>query len=162
MTQESISLDIAYHFDSESDDSPRFHAAAEWICRHFKLTQFHCSIAIVDDPTIHQLNVEHLQHDWPTDVISFVFSDATQEPLGCIEGEIIASAEMAARLGIQANWSSEDELLLYVVHGMLHLAGLDDQTEEQRLAMRELEQKCLLDLGVAAENHVSRSDDISY
>src|SRR5690242_11162048 len=44
------------------------------------------SIALVDDPTIHRINREHLEHDWPTDVISFVLSEP-DEP--CLVGELV-------------------------------------------------------------------------
>jgi probable rRNA maturation factor len=154
-----IDLEIEYHVPSATKDDARFHQAAEWIADRFKLKSLTASISIVDDPTIHRLNREHLDHDWPTDVISFVFDNDN----GNIDGEIIASIDTAARLAQQAAWPTADELLLYIIHGLLHLAGLDDITPEARHQMRQAEQDCLLGLSVPmAHNHLDRWDSISY
>ena len=144
---------------SPTDDSDRFHQAAEWIVNRFKLTSLTASISIVDDSTIHRLNREHLDHDWPTDVISFAF-DCEE---GRIDGEIIASIDTAARLAQQAAWHTADELLLYIIHGLLHLAGLDDISDEDRQLMRQAEKDCLIALAVpAAQKYLDRWDSISY
>ena len=102
------------------------------------------SIAIVDDPTIHQLNVEFLQHDYATDVLSFVL----EEKGDWLEGEIIASADTAVTNAADYSWPAEHELLLYVIHGALHLVGYRDKTEEDAAAMRTAEAKYLRLAGV--------------
>jgi len=158
-TPNMIDLEIEYHVPSPTDDSARFHQAAEWISNRFKLKSLTASISIVDDPTIHRLNREHLDHDWPTDVISFVFDNEDDE----IDGEIIASIDTAARLAQQAAWTTDDELLLYIVHGLLHFAGLDDINPKDRDEMRQAEQDCLLALAIpTAQNYLARWDSISY
>lgn len=168
MNSAEIDLDIVYHVDLSArcaivDDRLRFEQAAAWVAERFQLSQLKASVSIVDDPTIHQLNLQHLDHDWPTDVISFVFEQVDRADGICIDGEIIASADTAERLALQAGWRLEDELLLYCIHGLLHLAGLDDLEEEQRQQMRAAEQECLIALGVAgAEQHLLRWDDVSY
>jgi rRNA maturation RNase YbeY len=159
MKQENVVLEIEYHVSSLGDDSSRFHAAAVWLVQRFDLRSLDVSISIVDDPTIHRLNREHLDHDWPTDVISFVFEDQDKK----IEGEIIASADTAARLSPAAGWTQDDELLLYVIHGLLHLAGMDDINPEDRHQMRLVERECLLALNVpSAEHHLARWENVSY
>src|SRR5215475_2240709 len=55
------------------------------------LTRANISLAIVDNPTIHKLNRQFLEHDYATDVLSFVLDQDD----GYVEGEIIASVEMA-------------------------------------------------------------------
>lgn len=67
-----------------------------------------------------------------------------------IEGEIVASAEMAAERAAEAQWSAQAELTLYVIHGMLHICGYDDQTPEDRTIMRSREDEILLSLGLKA------------
>jgi len=90
-------------------------------------------VALVDDETIHALNREHLDHDWPTDVIAFDYGEdpAPDE----LRGEVVASAETAAREAAERGLCPRRELLLYVAHGTLHLLGWDDDTPDKRQRM---------------------------
>jgi probable rRNA maturation factor len=157
-----IDIDLAYHLEPAAyglvlRPDPRIEQASQWVAQHFAFQKFFVSVSIVDDATILQLNDELLGHAWPTDVISFVL-DQTQSSL---EGEVIASAETAARICNQAGWTADDELLLYLIHGMLHVAGLDDLEPDQQQQMRRMEQACLLAVGVAqAEQFLSRFDQV--
>ncbi|RIK77346.1 MAG: rRNA maturation RNase YbeY [Planctomycetota bacterium] len=103
------------------------------------------SVAIVDDRTIHRLNRQFLEHDYPTDVLSFPLVDAPPR----LEGEIIASLDTAVRYGEEVGWPAADELLLYVVHGALHLAGYRDKEPDDEARMRAAEWAVLAKLGVA-------------
>jgi len=164
MQPPNIELDLAYHFDLpafglRNTPDGRFEQAAQWIAEQFELRRLYCSLAIVDDPTMRELNAERLGHDWSTDVISFEI-DATDDE---VEGEVIASAETALRTCTAAGWSAGDELLLYVVHGLLHVVGLDDIDEQARQQMRAMEQACLLAVGVEqASQHLARWDAIAH
>ena len=60
-----------------------------------------------------------------------------------LEGELIVSTETALREAATHGWSPHDEVLLYVVHGLLHLCGYDDLTDEARPAMRVREREVL-------------------
>ncbi|MDB5387026.1 MAG: ybeY [Planctomycetaceae bacterium] len=114
------------------------------------------SVAVVDNPTIWRLNRRHLQHDYPTDVLSFLLDcqpeNATAEesdqkiPRGVgktISGEVIVSAEMACDMAAQYHWNGQDELCLYLVHGLLHLCGYDDLSAEEQTVMRLRERAIL-------------------
>lgn len=103
------------------------------------------SVAVVDDEEIRRLNVEFLGHDYATDVLSFLL-EADAERL---EGEIVVSFDTAVRYASEANWSTDEELLLYVIHGSLHLAGYDDVAPEDGVAMRTAELAALAAIGVA-------------
>lgn len=119
------------------------------------------SIAIVDNKTIHDLNVRYLQHDYPTDVLSFLLEeefDAASLPIpksaprGCgkrIEGEIILSSEMAKQMATKYRWRPLDELTLYAVHGLLHLCGYDDTTPKKQASMQQREREVLADWGLS-------------
>ena len=102
------------------------------------------SIAIVADATIHDLNRRFLQHEYPTDVLSFVL----EQNEGSLDGEIIVSADYALRSAHEYRWSADDELLLYVLHGTLHLVGHDDQDDDSRALMRDRERHYLSQLHV--------------
>ena len=104
------------------------------------------SIAIVDDEFIHEINRRHLDHDRPTDVISFVLSDPDDDRLS---GELVVSAQTAARMADRDDVEPWTELVLYVVHGLLHLCGHDDATEADAASMRRREAECLAELGLA-------------
>ncbi|MFO0892259.1 MAG: rRNA maturation RNase YbeY [Isosphaeraceae bacterium] len=98
------------------------------------------SMALVDDETIRRINKHHLDHDWPTDVISFPLS----EPGATVfAGELLVSAEMAKATAAEIGADPLAELALYVVHGLLHLCGYDDRSEEERELMRRREDEVL-------------------
>jgi len=96
------------------------------------------SVAIVDDDAIAAINQQFLNHAGPTDVISFDLGDGLSE--------IIVSAERAVIVARQLRRPPAAELALYLVHGLLHLAGLDDRTRTQRRAMRAAERRVLRQL----------------
>jgi len=121
------------------------------------------SVAIVDDATIHKINREHLEHDEPTDVISFLYSEPPESdasavgakrpgiPRGrerLIDGELIVSAETAVREASRRDWDPRSELLLYLAHGLLHLCGYDDLSSVERRVMRARERDALDALGI--------------
>ena len=111
------------------------------------------SLAIVDDPTIHTLNREHLQHDYATDVLSFVLDRSDTS----IDGEVIVSCDTASNNAPEYEWTPQDELLLYFIHGCLHLVGYDDHNDKDRAAMRAGEAKYLALAGVdPPEAHAQR------
>lgn len=69
--------------------------------------------------------------------------DQRSEFKGRLEGELIVSTETAVREAASHGWTSQNEVLLYVVHGMLHLCGYDDLTDEARPLMRQREREVL-------------------
>ena len=103
------------------------------------------TVVLVDDATIHDLNRRFLDHDEPTDVITFPLSEPGDPELS---GELVVSAEMAVATAGESGADPLHELALYVVHGLLHLCGLDDQTPEDADAMRAGEGEALASLGL--------------
>lgn len=102
------------------------------------------SIAVVDDPTIHALNVKFLEHDYPTDVLSF----ALEQRDHYLDGEVIVSADTASANAADYGWPAKHELLLYVIHGTLHLVGYRDKSDSETAAMRAAEAKYLAAAGI--------------
>jgi len=100
------------------------------------------SVAIIDNPTMHELNRAHLNHDYETDVLSFVLEETPRE------GEVIVSADYALGQAPLHGWSAVEELLLYVIHGTLHVAGYDDTTPAAAREMHAREQYYLAQLGI--------------
>ncbi len=108
------------------------------------VTTAEVSVAVVDDARIHMLNRLHLSHDYPTDVLSFVY----QASENTVDGELVVSAETARRAGAEHGMAADDELLLHIVHGTLHLIGCDDRTVDAREAMRAHERAVMQQLGI--------------
>jgi probable rRNA maturation factor len=103
------------------------------------------SLAFVDNPTIHQLNKRYLQHDEPTDVLSFPLSEANSRKLA---GELVIGAEVAKEQAEERGHAVQAELALYVIHGLLHLCGYDDKSDKGAAEMRRRERHYLQQLGL--------------
>ena len=103
------------------------------------------SLAFVDDATIHRLNMRYLQHDEPTDVLSFPLSEPNSSRLS---GELVIGAEVALAQATARGHDVQAELALYVIHGLLHLCGHDDHEDADADAMRERERRYLGQLGL--------------
>lgn len=135
----SIAIDIADQQANVPLDRLRLRRAVRTILKGASIREARISLAFVDDPTIARLNQQYLDHEGPTDVLSFVLEQGE----GRIEGEVVASAETASREASRFGWTPHDELLLYVIHGTLHLVGYDDRTAGQRSRMRAQEREVL-------------------
>src|SRR5262245_7148671 len=127
-------------------DRLRLKKAARLVLQEAGTRSAEISIAVVTDERMHELNRQYLQHDYPTDVLTFVL-DHDQEAKS-LDGEIIVSADYAAREAARYGWTTDDELLLYVIHGCLHLVGLDDTTPAGKEGMRAAEAKYLAAFGL--------------
>ena len=108
------------------------------------ITDAEISLAFVDNPTIHRLNLWYLNHDEPTDVLSFPL----EETSGHLVGELVIGAEIAVRQAQSLGHDIQAELALYLIHGLLHLCGYDDQTSDAAAKMRQRERYYLGQLGL--------------
>lgn len=138
-----IQIELANHQSGYAVDTDRLIVATRSILEGEGIQAANISLAVVDDAKIHHLNRQYLDHDYPTDVLSFVLDNETS-----LIGEVIVSAETADRDCHQYGWSGDDELLLYVIHGVLHLVGYDDKQHDSERLMRERERYYLDSMGV--------------
>ena len=95
-----------------------------------------------DDDYLHKLNVEFLDHDTLTDIISFDYSIGK-----LIQGDIFISVERVMDNAQDFDVPFEDELNRVIIHGVLHYCGYKDKTEEEAKEMREKENHYLSRLG---------------
>jgi probable rRNA maturation factor len=112
-------------------DRRRIRRTLRAIFKDHGIGQAEISLAVVDDPTIARLHGEFLQDGTPTDVLSFLLASGD----GLIEGEVIVSADTAAASAPRYRLAAADELLLYIIHGTLHLLGYDDTAPKPRAVM---------------------------
>ena len=132
-----ITVSITNRQKKLSLDRRRMRRVVQKILRDAEIVEARISIAVVDNPTIAKLHDEFLNDPEPTDVLSFVL-ERSQDGL---EGEVIVSAETALASAPCYGCTAEDELLLYVIHGTLHLVGYDDTTPRKRSVMRKRERE---------------------
>jgi probable rRNA maturation factor len=144
MVTRVITVDVANTQTALAVDPRRLRDAVRMILQDAGIVQAQISVAVVDDRTISQLHQNYLHDSDPTDVLSFVLESAE----GFLEGEVIVSAETAAAMAPRFGWPAADELLLYVIHGTLHLIGYDDTAAEQAAQMRAREQTYLARFGL--------------
>ncbi|MCP4364672.1 MAG: rRNA maturation RNase YbeY [Planctomycetes bacterium] len=101
------------------------------------------SIAFVDKEEITRLNEKFLGHKGPTDVLSFPMDTNG----GRLSGEVVVCPPVAVEFAAESKTDVEGEIMLYVVHGVLHLLGYTDSNEKSAKKMHRLEKEILAGLG---------------
>ncbi|HWE97119.1 MAG TPA: rRNA maturation RNase YbeY [Tepidisphaeraceae bacterium] len=104
------------------------------------------SLALVGDAHMSKLHQQFMNIAGPTDVLTFPleFDDRGRE----IAGEVVICVDEAARQAKRRGTPVERELLLYALHGMLHLSGFDDRTDPDFRRMHRTEDQILVRLGL--------------
>lgn len=97
-------------------------------------------IAVVDEEEIRRLNRRHLGHEWTTDVLSF---DMTDSPGRGLSVQIVICGPQAVRQGPHHGNTPANELMIYVIHGLLHQMGYEDSTIRGAAKMHAREDELL-------------------
>ncbi len=116
-------------------------ALSNWISKCIEergFTEGEINYIFCDDEYLLKLNVEFLEHDTFTDIISF---DYTLGKL--ISGDIFISIERVRENALEFSQTFENELSRVMIHGVLHYLGLKDKSDVDKIAMRAEEDKCL-------------------
>ena len=98
-----------------------------------ELYYFFCS-----DEALLDINQRRLGHDFYTDIVTFPLVEET-----LISSEFCLSLDRIAENSLNFGRPFESELLRVIIHGVLHLMGFDDHTDEERAMMRSKEEECL-------------------
>lgn len=112
-----------------------------WLLEVAKMHHHHVSIInyiFCSDDYLLNINKTYLNHDYYTDILTFDQSDNDE-----IEADIFISIDRVRENAEAFHHIYEKELNRVMVHGLLHLLGYNDQTEEEKQAMRETEEACL-------------------
>ena len=94
-----------------------------------------------NDEKILEINRQYLDHDFYTDIISFDYSEGD-----IISGDIFISLDTVRTNSQKYNTDYQEELHRVIIHGVLHLCGLDDELDEDAISMREAENSALKQL----------------
>jgi len=105
-------------------------------------------IKAVDEPTIAQLNEKWMEKEGPTDVLAFPMDElrpglVNEDPEEGVLGDLVLCPEVAARQAVTAGHSTEAEIQLLTVHGILHLLGYDHGEPEEHKVMFGLQAELL-------------------
>ncbi len=114
--------------------------------RMIKSNLLDLSVALVGDERMRQLHNVYLGIDSPTDVLTF---ELDRDSRGRVQtGEVVVCVPEARRQAKLRGTEAKNEVLLYALHGMLHLCGYDDKTGGSFKRMHAAEDRILTKLGV--------------
>ena len=135
----SLQIEIANQYPQLKSPEARTNGIIHSIQNsNFKLHEGILSIVFVDESTICKIHEQFLGDPSSTDVITFP-KDSSQN----FAGEIVISVDQAKKNAREFETSLNDELTLYLIHGCLHLFGLNDKTEAERYDMRKAESELI-------------------
>jgi probable rRNA maturation factor len=106
------------------------------------------SIVLTDNARLHELNLNYLGVDAPTDVLSFPAAETDPETGGRYLGDILISIPRAQAQADAAGHPLESEVQLLVVHGVLHLLGHDHGEPDEKESMWKAQAEILQSLGL--------------
>jgi rRNA maturation RNase YbeY len=92
------------------------------------------NIIICSDDYLYEMNINYLKHDTFTDIITFDYSEENS-----VSGDLFISIERVRENAKKFSGRVENELHRVIIHGILHLCGYDDKTDEEKGKMRQKE-----------------------
>jgi len=125
-------------------DLEQLQSTVRYVLTQFSLRKAVLSLVIVDDPAISELKKRFYGKSMVTDVLSFDLRDDTDSELDC---EVIVNGQRALEAAKDRSIDALAELNLYVIHGLLHQLGYNDQTPRQSRRMHKKEDQLLEELG---------------
>jgi probable rRNA maturation factor len=102
-------------------------------------------VTLINDVDMAEKNVEFMQHEGPTDVLSFPIVDFDHERGSFHLGDVLISFDTAKREAAERGISVAEEITRYCVHGFLHCLGYDDSTPAKRRSMFAVQEKAVLE-----------------
>jgi probable rRNA maturation factor len=117
----------------------------EWaaqVLELLKITEAELSVVVVDNAQIQELNKTYLEHDRPTNVISFPQQEGDGPADNNHLGDVVISIERASEEAAEAGMRLDERMLQLLIHGICHLLGYDHErgTDEQASQMEEVEE----------------------
>lgn len=141
-------ITLMYQNIEEKSWENNFLTFVDSVLKELTIDKWEFSITLCDDSYIHTINREYRDKDKPTDVITFVMSDEPF-PMEVFEeelysaGDIIISLDTVKENSTYFKVEEEEELKRVIIHGILHLKGLDHTTNNADEEMLILQEKIL-------------------
>lgn len=132
-------ISFNYESDFQLDNEQQFE---DWISRVIASEdkeEGEISYIFCDDEYLHKINVEYLNHDDLTDIISFDYSEGN-----VLHGDIFISIERVRDNANDFKVPFEEELKRVIIHGVLHYCGYKDKSEKDEAVMRSKEDEKVL------------------
>jgi len=143
-------IDVTNETDVEID-APRFVDLGEFVLRRLNVSdEADLGVLFVDEATMTDLHVTWMDEEGPTDVLSFPMdelrpgTDEERTPAGLL-GDVVVCPSVAARQASEVGHPVDNEMLLLVIHGILHLLGYDHAEPTEEAEMFALQQGILFD-----------------
>ena len=129
---------ISFNYESDFilDQEERFASWIETIIASESKTVGEIAYVFCDDEYLHTINMQYLNHDTLTDIISFDYTEGDR-----ISGDIFISIERVKDNAIDFEVSFEEELKRVLAHGVLHYCGYKDKTVTDATLMRSKEEE---------------------
>ena len=135
-------MTVRLHGRGATLDRRRLRSRAVRLLRELGCPRAELSIALVDDATMATLNARYRGVAGATDVLSFSLLDGPHaERRGALLGDVVVSLETAAVQARRARRTLDDEVLLLLIHGTLHLLGHDHVRADEARRMRAEERR---------------------
>ena len=144
-----MSIDVLNESDFALDEMELV-ACAKYVMGEMKVnSRSDLCIKLVDESAMEVLHKQWMDLPGPTDVMSFPMDELRpgrdeQEPAEGILGDVVMCPSVAASQAVGAGHATEEELLLLLTHGILHLLGYDHEQPDQEHEMFELQRTLLL------------------
>ena len=136
-------VDVHLSCESLSIDPQQVQRLARFVLAEEKKEHLGLSVAFINDEDIASMNKAYLNHEGPTDVISFPLLE--DHDSDWILGEVVVSLDTALRQAAEFQREPLWEALLYVVHGTLHLLDYDDHDPKDKAKMHARQEQLLED-----------------
>ncbi len=120
---------------------PRINQVARRALKHVDIHGGELAIIFVAPGRMKTLNTRYLKHSYATDILTFDYSGPSAKNKKYIHAEIVIAPAVAVRNAKAFSLPYHEEMELYVIHGVLHLAGYDDRSPGDIARMREKERE---------------------
>jgi len=144
-----VSIDVLNETEFSLDEMELV-ACAKYVMGEMKVhPRADLCLKLVDESAMEVLHVQWMDLPGPTDVMSFPMDELRpgrdgQEPADGVLGDIVLCPSVAERQAVKAGHATEEELLLLLTHGILHLLGFDHAEPDAKSEMFELQRTLLL------------------